>query len=290
MSIEVSDIALKQNTILRDRYQIKEAYYLGQIGIVYFAMDLELNKEVAVKEFMPYTIANRDMDGKSIVCKSRACESSFRKAKENFNLECEYVKKLKTLKKPYEGCVVHYLDSFMENNTQYLITEKIQGKSLQDYIESGEVFSVRKTMQMLVSIVRQIHKKGIIHCDIKPSNLLLREDGKLVLIDFGSACYKNNISRDMIFVSRGYSAPELYRGEKIDKRTDIYSIGAVLYYMLTDSQLPEPDDYDEAEELPRISEYIEISECLEKVILKMLNRNTKKRLDNLLILQFILKI
>ncbi len=290
MSIEVSDIALMHDTVLRSKYQIQEVYYLGQIGIVYFARDLDSCEEVVIKEFMPYSIANRDMDRKTVICKSHACEAKYQQAKENFMAECEYVKKIRTIKKPYAGCVLEYLDAFHENGTEYLITKKICGKSLQDYIETGEAFSVRKTMQMLVAIVRQIHKKGIIHCDIKPSNIILREDGKIALIDFGSACYKNSKSRDMVFVSRGYSAPELYHGTEIDQRTDIYSIGAVLYYMLTDSQLPEPDDYEEQEEIPKISEYIEISERLEKIILQMLNRDKKKRPRSLRLLQFILSI
>ncbi len=290
MGIEVSDIALECGTVLQNRYRIEEIYYLGQIGIVYFAVDLQLREEVVIKEFMPYSIANRDMDGKTVICRSRACEIKYHKAKENFMAECEYVERIRTIKKPYEGCVLEYLDSFQENGTQYLITKKINGKSLQDYIESGETFSVRKTMQMLVSIVRHIHKKGIIHCDVKPSNIILREDGRVALIDFGSACNKKDKTRDLFFVSRGYSAPELYHGTEIDQRTDIYSIGAVLYYMLTDSQLPEPDDYDENEEIPRISEYIEISQHLEKAIFRMINRDKKKRPRSLLLLQFILSI
>lgn len=290
MGIEVNDIALKTNQILHERYQIREVHYLGQIGIVYFGWDMQEQRDIVIKEFIPYSIANRDMDGKSVVCKSRSKEKSFEKARQNFLAECSYVRKMRNLKKPYEECVLQYLDDFTENDTHYLVTEKIRGKSLQDYIENGEDFSIRKTMQMLVAIVRQVHKKGVVHCDIKPSNIILREDGRVSLIDFGSACDKKSCGRDMSFVSRGYSAPELYHGESIDKRTDIYSIGAVLYYMLTDFQLPEPDDYDEQEEIPPISEFIDIPRRLEHMILRTLSRDKKKRPGSLLLLQFILNI
>lgn len=288
MSIQVSDIALPENTLLHSRYQIEEIYYLGHFGIVYFGWDTFLKCDIVIKEFMPYLIANRDMDGFTVVCKSEGKNAQFQKAKRMFLDECGHVRRLRNIKKPYEGCVLKYLDCFEENGTQYLITERIHGRSLQDYIENGDDFSIRQTMQMLVAIVRQIHKRGLIHCDIKPSNILLRDDGKIVLIDFGSACFKRNKGNVMV-VSRGYSAPELYHGGKIDYRADIYSIGAVLYYMLTDYQLPEPDDYEDQEGIPPISELVPIPEKLEAMILKTLNKDKKKRPKSLLLLQYILK-
>ena len=290
MSIEVSDIALNPNLILHDKYQIQEVYYLGQTAIVYFGRDLLTNNEVVIKEFMPHALANRDMDGKTIICKSKKYLNMWEKSRDAFAFECEQVYTLRTLKKPYEGCVLKYLDDFDENGTKYLITEKINGKSLQDYIESGEKFSIRQTMQEVVDIVAQIHKNNIVHCDIKPSNIILREDGKAVLIDFGSSVKKDCLQREITFVSRGYSAPELYHGEKIDKKTDIYSIGAILYHLLTDYQLPEPDDYDEQEEIPPLSQFVEISQFLEKVILASIQRDRKKRLNSLALMQAVLKI
>lgn len=290
MNIEVSDIALPIGTVLKQRYEIKEVYYLGQFGIVYFGIDTARSKDVVIKEFMPYNLANRDMDGVSVVCKSKGLNKQYKQAMAAFVRECDIVKKLRNVKKPYKNCILKYHASFVENNTVYLLTDRIEGRSLQDYIENGDDFSVRDTMKMLVAIVRQIHKKGIVHCDIKPSNIILGEDGKVVLIDFGSACIPKSKGNSMVFVSRGFSAPELYHGGKIDRRADIYSIGAVLYYMLTDYQLPEPDDYEEQEEIPRISEFVEIPEHLENIILKTLNRNKKKRPRSLFLLQIILKL
>jgi serine/threonine protein kinase len=294
MNIEVSDIALPMQTVLADKYRIEEVHYLGHTGIVYFGVNIRDSLKVVIKEFIPYLIANRDMDGKSVVCKGIGCQKQFARAREAFDRECEYVQKLKNLSTPYAGCVVTYLDSFEENDTRYLVTEKIEGKSLQDYLESGNDFSMRATVNMLIDIVQQVHKKGIIHCDIKPSNIVLREDGRVVLIDFGSACCKakkkQNPNRDLMFASRGYSAPELYRGVGIDEKADIYSIGAVLYHMLTDYQLPAPDDYEEKEEIPQISEFIDIPKVHEKVIMKMINRNKKKRPSSLFLLKAILNL
>lgn len=291
MNFEVSDIALPEDTILKERYRVEEVHYLGHIGIVYFGVDLLQNTEVVIKEFMPYQIANRDLDGKSVVCKGIRCQKQFEKARESFDQECEYVYRLRDITQPYAGCVIQYLDAFEENDTRYLITDKIRGRSLQDYLENGEDFSVRDVVNMLVDIVAQIHKRKIIHCDIKPSNMILTEDGRLVLIDFGSACYKKiGTTDEMLFVSRGYSAPELYHGGRIDEKTDIYSIGAVIYYLLTDCQIPAPDDYDENEEIPAISEFIDIPESLENIIMRMVSRDKKKRPSSLFLLKIILNL
>lgn len=285
MNIEVSDIALSLKTVLRKTYQIEEVHYLGNFGIVYFGINVHTGQQVVIKEFMPYKLANRDLDGNNVVCKSPGLLRKYEAAKTCFARECKVVEMLKDLKEPYHGCVVPYMDSFCENNTMYLVMERIYGKSLREYIEDNEQYPQRETADMLISIVEQIHKAGVIHCDIKPSNIILDESGKVVLIDFGSACKKNRKSENIAFVSRGYSAPELFHDEEVDEKTDIYSIGAVLYYMLTGYQLPDPDDYEEEEELTAISEFREIGAELEQIILKTLNRKKGERPDSLLELQ-----
>jgi len=286
--IAVSDIALPDGTVLYGKYRIDTIYYWGHTGIVYLSTDMEKEKTVVVKEYCPYYFANRDLDGKKVICKGRSFQKSFQQAREAFEKECSIVRKISDLNRPYVGCTLQYIDYFEENDTIYLVTELVEGKSLEEYILSGEDFSVRNVCLSVVKIVREVHKRGIIHRDIKPSNIILSKEGKVVLIDYGSACYKDEKNTDVVFVSRGFSAPELYKNEKSGVETDIYSIGALLYYVLTDFQLPAANDIESEDEIPLISEFTPISRLLQYMILKALRLKKKRRLRSLCALQWIL--
>lgn len=286
--IEVSDIALPAGTLLHGKYRIDTIYYWGHTGIVYLSTDMQTDRIVVVKEYCPYYLSNRDLDGKTVICKGKTFEKNFRQAFLAFQKECLIVKKISDLNKPYRGCTLQYIDYFEENETIYLVTELVEGNSLEEYILNGKEFSVRNVCLSLVKIVRQVHKRGILHRDIKPSNIILSKEGKVVLIDYGSACYIDEKEAEVVFVSRSFSAPELYRQEKSGVETDIYSIGALLYYVLTDYQLPAANEIEDEKEIPPISEFTSISFLLEDLILKSLSIKRKKRLKHLSILQWIL--
>lgn len=288
--INVSDIALASNTLLHKRYRIDSIYYWGHTGIVYLSTDTIQNKTVVVKEYCPYYLANRDMDRTTVICKGKTFQKSFEQAKNAFEKECMIVQKMSDLDKPYPGCTLQYIDYFKENETIYLVTELVEGKSLEEYILEGDDFSIRNIMLSLVKITRQIHKRGIIHRDIKPSNIILTEEGKVVLIDFGSACYRKEENADVVFVSRGFSAPELYQNQKSDYGTDIYSIGALLYYLLTGYMLTAANEIENDKDVPYISEFIPISGYLQHFVMKCIRLKRKKRLHHLIILQWVLTI
>lgn len=288
--MDVSDIALPSGTVLHGKYQINTIYYWGHTGIVYLSTDQDSGRTVVIKEYCPYYLANRDMDGKTVICKGKSFEKKYLQAFEAFAKECMIVQKMSDLNRPYAGCTLQYIDYFEENSTIYLVTELVEGKSLEEYILQGEEFSVRNVCLSLVKIVRQVHKRGIIHRDIKPSNIILSKEGKVVLIDYGSACYIGESNADVVFVSRGFSAPELYRNEKSGVETDIYSIGALLYYVLTDYQLPAANEIEDEREIPFISEFTPISTLLQHIIFQTLKLRRKKRLKHLGVLQWILSI
>jgi serine/threonine protein kinase len=288
MEIEVSDIALPFNWILKQRYKIDEIYYWGHTSILYMCQDFETKELVVVKEFCPYFFANRDMDGHSVICKGHSYEKSFEQAYKAFEQECEIVKKLQNLKQKAANNVLKYLDSFEENNTKYLVTEYIDGDSLDDLVEQEINFSVRNCMKALITTVRSLHKIGIYHRDIKPANIIVHADGSLVLIDFGSACYKNDKSNELAFVSRGYSAPELYRNQESYSEADVYSIGALFYFLLTGRQPTGADDREKGEELINVTKLVTIPSHLGHIIMKALHMNRKKRLKSLWLMERLL--
>jgi serine/threonine protein kinase len=288
MEIDVSDIALPYSWILKQRYKIDEIYYWGHTSILYMCHDSETKELVVVKEFCPYFFANRDMDGHTVICKGNSYEKSFEQAYKAFEQECEIVKKLQQLNHKAANNVLKYLDSFEENNTKYLVTEYIDGDSLDDLVEQEINFSVRNCMKALITTVRALHKMGIYHRDIKPANIIVHADGSLVLIDFGSACYKYIKSNELAFVSRGYSAPELYRNQESYAEADVYSIGALFYFLFTGRQPTGADDREKGEELIDVTKLVNIPSYMGHIIMKALHMNRKKRLKSLWLMERLL--
>lgn len=275
--MDVKDIALSGETILHQKYQIQEVYYWGHTGIIYMATDLDNHTKIAIKEYCPYRLSNRDIGGKNVVCKGNAYRALFLQGLDNFSRECKIVQQVSNIDTPYDKCTLQYLDSFEENDTRYLVTEYIEGMNLKEYIENGNEYSVSECMGYLLKTIEQIHEKGIIHRDVKPANIIIRKDGKPVLIDFGSACYTTDENCIAQFVSNGYSAPELYQGGTSDMRTDVYSIGALTYYMLTGCRLPPADEITIDEPIPPVSEYADVTDILEKAVMKAIEPDLNKR-------------
>lgn len=289
MEMDVYDIALPNGSKLNNRYLIHQVYYWGHTGILYMATDCNTEEIVAVKEFCPYFYANRDMDGKTVICKGKRYERTFASAYKAFQQECEIVKKLLELKETREGRILKYKDDFRENNTIYLVTEFIEGISLDEMIDKEINFPLKESMYTLVKTVRAIHKKGIFHRDIKPSNIIFREDGGIVLIDFGSACYKKNQNLEVSFVSRGFSAPELYTRESSGAVTDTYSIGALLYYLLTGIQMTSADERIRGEKVQPMEELVEVSAMMRCIVNKCIQLEKHKRWKSLWLLQKLLQ-
>ncbi len=130
------------------------------------------------------------------------------------------------------------VDYFEENRSQYLVEEYVEGMTLEDIIKERGRIQNRlglEWMCQLCKVLEYIHNikpHPIIHGDIKPSNIIVSPDKTIKLIDFG-ASKPESISNCRYFATEGYSAPEQYYSAAIDQRCDIYSVGAVLYFILT---------------------------------------------------------
>lgn len=277
---DINDVALSQGSLLNGRYRIQETYYWGHISISYLCEDLTGHGRVMIKEFCPYEASNRDLDGRTLLCRGKSCRNYYEQARLRFQQECNIVQRVSGFTYPYKGCTPTYVETFYENQSIYLVIQYVEGVSLLEALKEKREINEFKIMRCLIEIISEIQKNGILHRDIKPANLIVREDGKITVIDFGAACYENETESPLLFVSRGYSAPELYDKQNGTRATDIYSIGCLMYYLLTGYQLPAADDM-EGEEIPPVSEFRAVNKELDEIVLQMLDRNPDRRYQNL---------
>ncbi len=287
INVWIHDIALKINTEIHDRYIIKNYLSFGNTTIVYLAEDKHREEMVLIKEFCPFRLLNRDMNGKNLVLKSSQWKESYEKIKASFINEIKILKKLAESKYELSGKIPGYIDDFSENDTLYLVIEYLEGCDLKQKLQKGEPVAFRKIAYELVSIVQRVHKSGVLHRDIKLSNMFIKTDGDLALLDFGSACTVEEEKEIIKYASNGYSAPEMYEEDSSTLYADIYSIGAVLYQMLT-GVLPDRADLRTEGDLTDITEYVNIPWPLANCIMKSLEFNPEKRMKHLSLFKLLL--
>ena len=231
---------LQPGTLLQgDRYRIIDILGQGGFGITYLAEQVMAERKVCIKEFFPKEYYNRDEDSRSISLGTQGSAEIMEQYKAKF------VKEAKTIAKLDHPNIIHIFDVFSENNTAYYVMEYIEGESLSDVVkrnggalaESVAVDYIKQT----ASALGYIHERNIMHLDVKPANIMLRKaDGKPVLIDFGlSKQYDaegNQTSSTPVGISAGFAPMEQYQQggvKEFSPETDIYSLGATLYYLVT---------------------------------------------------------
>ena len=208
----------------------------GGFGITYLAWDTRLDVKVAIKEFLPFQMASRSADGSSVSVHSQ-------EYKENYGLGLDkFLEEAKTLAQLRNPNIVRVSNYFSENGTGYIVMDYIEGESLQEYMERIGRIRTEDAIELMLPILKALeylHSRGIIHRDVKPTNIYITEDGQPVLLDFGSArqtMLSESLSMTAV-VSPGYAPIEQYnRKGKQGAFTDIYSCAAVLYQMISGIQ------------------------------------------------------
>ena len=176
-----------------------------------------------------------------------------------------------------------------DEGVYYIVMEYIEGETLKTLIDKNNGIYEKEAIKYAIQICSALsaaHKKGIIHRDIKPHNILLRQDGQAKITDFGIAksVSTDDIEEKQVLGSVYYISPEQAKGEKIDTRTDIYSLGIVLYEMLT-GELPFTGEKTITVALKHINEQMappdskndKISKSLNNIILKATSKNKRDR-------------
>lgn len=285
---QFADVGLSLDSILNGgTYKIKQYIAMGHINLVYLAEKNKGNqvKKVLIKEFCPYDYANRDLDKKTLVCKGEAFKRQYEDAKKIFERECKIHQRISMFPFEQRRNIVQYVECFEENNTKYLVLEYIPGVDLNHYIKSNSRLQFKTIAREIISAVMQIHSIGIIHKDLKPSNLIVGKDHKIYVIDFGIAEFAEQQQDDTtVFVSKAFSAPELYHKDKVSFQTDIYSVGAICYYLLTGQMIQSAEERLYEDRVEPLSRFITIPWVLEWAIMKCLYLLPEKRWSSLQIL------
>lgn len=199
---------------LDGRYEIQEIIGIGGMAVVYKAYDSIDDRTVAVKVLKEEYLKNDD----------------FRRRFKNES------KAIAVLSHPN---IVKVYDVSFGDRIQYIVMEYINGITLKEYIDQQKVLTWKEAVHFTVQILRALqhaHERGIVHRDIKPQNIMMLEDGTIKVTDFGIARFAHSETRTMTDKAIGsvhYISPEQARGGPTDEKSDIYSVGVMLYEMLT---------------------------------------------------------
>ena len=242
----MEDNSLKLGSHLKNgEYCILKVLGQGGFGVTYEAEQTSLGRKVAVKEFFMKDYCDRE-DGSSHVTLSTS--SSSRELVERFRTK--FVREARMIASLDHEHIVKVIDIFEENGTAYYVMEHIGGGCLGNAVKEGDKFSESEALgyiRQIASALSYLHGRGIIHFDVKPSNVLMTESGKLKLIDFGISKHYDEAgvqtSSTPVGISKGYAPLEQYQqGSDIKSftpATDIYSLGATLYALLSGTNPPE---------------------------------------------------
>jgi Protein kinase domain len=228
------------STLVGD-YKIIRVLGSGGFGNTYLAMDHNLNREVAIKEFFPRDIAFRE-DQTTVSIKSPRFQDNFKWGLERF------VQEAKLLAKFRHPNIVRVFRTFEANHTSYIVLDFVRGPNVETWLQRLNRQPTQQELDELVAPLTDalalLHEAGVLHRDIKPANICIREEtGDPVLLDFGASKYSMSemTGTTAAIVSRGYSPYEAYAADSKQQGawTDIYALGATVYRALTGGSPPE---------------------------------------------------
>lgn len=277
---------LEPGTVLHAQYRVNKVIGQGGFGITYDGTDLKLDMHVAIKEYFPNPMANRQSTVSLDVTCNANTKDLYDRGMKNFLAEAKNMAKYAG-----EENFISVHDYFAENNTAYIIMEFVEGQNLKQYLQHYGRLPMNTVMPIITPVMNaleKIHSKNMIHRDVSPSNIMILTDGRVKLLDFGAAKEVSLETVNMTSMSavykNGYSPIEqLTQGLKQGPYTDIYALCATIYEMLTGTTPPSPlkRAYEGTALIPPSSLGVQIAPVQEQAILKGLEINAADRIQSI---------
>jgi len=272
------------DTLANGQYRILRLLGRGGFGFVYQASDTLIHRDVAIKELIPALVPGEGLDGDEATLK-------------RFLIEARA-----TLELAHESIVRTY-NVFQEGGNYYIVMECMSGGSLEERLREKGSLPIDEAVRIAAQVCAGLdhaHRRGIVHCDLKPANILFTNSGAAKVADFGIAHVSDQmLSRSWMtpagFVAGTlpYMSPEQTDGLRDDPRVDVYALGAVLYRMLTGKTYLDFDQREtpraQAENVHRICEMCpdppsaqnrRVPGWLDAVVLKALSKRPEERYDS----------
>ncbi|MDF1499477.1 MAG: protein kinase [Anaerolineales bacterium] len=252
--------------ILGNRYEILEALGSGGMAMVYRCKDLNLQRAVAVKVLRDTYV-------------------------EDPRFQANFLQEARSAANLSHPNIVTVFDFGQESNRLYIVMEYVSGTDLKTLIRRQQTIPIERSVEIMVQIAKGVgyaHRAGLVHCDLKPQNILITPDGGAKITDFGISRALSTISPDekvdVVWGSPQYFAPEQAAGGPPSPSSDVYSLGVILYEMITGQLLFEADDpqtlaelHLRAEPLPPKAINPDVPDNLNHIILKVLSKEPSTR-------------
>ncbi len=275
-------LQLPPRTILRGQYLIGRTLAQDSFGITYLAWDIAMQTKVALTEYLPQGLAERNVGQTTIRPSSPACQEPYEFGLNRFLDEAQALKK-------FSGSpnVIAVENIFPGNGTAYLATELFEGMTLEAFLESrNRTISLENAQRILtpaMDALSSVHEQGGLHGDVGPASIFLCDTGKAKLIGFGMARQAlAKKTRNQSLLNEGYAAEELYRPSGLQNpATDIYGLAATFYRTITGKVPPSALDRLADDQLQTPSQLgIAISSSAEQALLKALSVRAAERFQS----------
>lgn len=271
---------LPYGTRLQDRYIVGKALGHGGFGITYIAWDDEEQSIVAIKEFFPHSLSMRNPGEKKVYCyvtdSAKYYTDGIRKMMDEGRKLSRFIE---------NENIVDVYDFFEENNTAYIVMEYLEGRDLKKYLdEVGGKLEPQAAIRIMLPVLNALadmHSDNLIHRDIAPDNIFICDDGRIKLLDFGSARLAvQDADRSLsVLIKPGYAPKEQYLSRsKQGPWTDVYAACATLYRIVT-GEIPVPSTERDSIPLKSFAKFgLRGHEALEDVILRGMEPEVEDRI------------